>query len=150
MEQVEIQPGRSNNATTGLRLLSFRGQRVRITQSVLGPGDREKKHIHTTILTHEDHGIEIVFKVANFGRIPFMILQGSCIGQVMLVGVDDVVCQIGKENHAEICSPATACEVDTDATTDDVRIPGRQHNPKKYKKPWVGHQSRGARNNQVV
>jgi hypothetical protein len=47
MEQVGIQPGCSVNVTTGLRLLCFRGQRVRVAQSVLGPGDQEKIRIRT-------------------------------------------------------------------------------------------------------
>jgi hypothetical protein len=63
-----------------------------------------------------------------------MILKGSCVGQVMLIGVDDVVCQITNEKHAEICLPAPACEVDTTVSTDDVIFPGHQ---------WVGPQSAG-------
>jgi hypothetical protein len=51
MEQVEIQPWRRVNVTAGLRLFSLRGQRVRVTQSFLGPGDREKMRIRKTFLT---------------------------------------------------------------------------------------------------
>jgi hypothetical protein len=67
-----------------------------------------------------------------------MILQGSCVGQVVLI-----VCQIVDDKHAAICLPAPACEAVASATTDDVLISGRQYNPKKYKKPWVGRQSAG-------
>jgi hypothetical protein len=61
MGQVEIQPGRSVNVTTRLRRLSFRGQRVRITQSVLGPGSREKIRIRKTLLARKDPVSAIVF-----------------------------------------------------------------------------------------
>jgi hypothetical protein len=74
MEQFEIRQGRSVVVTTGLRLLSFRGQRVRIAQSTLGLGNRGEIRIHTTLRTHEDHGIEIALKVTNFGRIQIFAL----------------------------------------------------------------------------
>jgi hypothetical protein len=67
MEQVEIDPGRSVVVTAGLRLLSFRGQKVRIAQSVLGPGNRGMIRIHTALYIREDHGKLIAIKVANFG-----------------------------------------------------------------------------------
>jgi dUTPase len=89
--QVEIQQGRSVVVTTGLRLLSFRGQRVRVAQSALGLGNRGETRIRPTLRTREDHGSEIVLKVANYGRIPYMILKGSCVGQIAIIGVGDVV-----------------------------------------------------------
>jgi hypothetical protein len=61
-----------------------------------------------------------------------MILEGSYVGQVVLVGVDDVTCQITSEKRTEICLPAPACELDATVSTDDVIIPGHQYNPKKY------------------
>jgi dUTPase len=88
MEQVGIQQGRSVVVTTGLRLLTFRGQRVRVAQSALGPGNSEKIRIHKNLRTRDDHGSEIVLKVANFGRIPYMILKGSCVGQIAIIGVE--------------------------------------------------------------
>jgi hypothetical protein len=69
MEQVEIQQGHSVIVTTGLRLLSFRGQTGRIAQSVLGPGNREKIRIHTILYTHEDHDIAIDLEVTNCGCV---------------------------------------------------------------------------------
>jgi hypothetical protein len=60
MKTAEIQPGHSVVVTTGLRLLSFHGQRARITPRVLGPGNADEIRIHTTLLTHEDHGNDIV------------------------------------------------------------------------------------------
>jgi hypothetical protein len=124
-------------------LLSFRGRRVHVIRSVLSPGSREKIRIHKTLLTREDHGGEIVFAVANFGRIPFMVSQGDCVGQVVLIGVDDVACQVLDDSRAEICFEEPACALVASATTDDVMKPGYQYNPKPYEKAWVGNQSAG-------
>jgi dUTPase len=124
MEQVQIQQGHSVVVTTGLRLLSFRGKRARIAQSTLGPGNREKIRIHTILRTHEDRGDEIVLKVTNFGQIPYMILKGSCIGQIAIIGVGDVVCVITNEKHAEICLTAPDCGWNAIDPIDDVIIPG--------------------------
>jgi hypothetical protein len=72
-----------------------------------------------------------------------MVSQGDWIGQVMLVGVDDVACQVLDDSHAEICLEEPACALVASETTDDVIKPGYQCNPKPYKKAWVGHQSEG-------
>jgi hypothetical protein len=143
MEQVEIDAGRSVVVTTGLRLLSFRGQKVRVAQSVLGPGNRGKIRIRTALYAREDHGAMIVIKVTNFGCIPYMILQNSCVGQIAITGVDDIACAITNEKQAEVCLTAPDCEVSAETTTDDVIVLGHHCNAKKYRKPWVGHRSAG-------
>jgi hypothetical protein len=72
-------------------LQSFRGGRIRSTQSVLGPGDEEKIRVRTSLLTHEDHDTDIEFKLTNFGRDPWAVSQGDYIGQLIILGVDEVI-----------------------------------------------------------
>jgi hypothetical protein len=72
-----------------------------------------------------------------------MILRNSCIGQIAITGVDDIVCTITNEKQAEICLTAPDCEVYAETTTNDVIAPGHHYNAKKYRKPWVGHRSAG-------
>jgi hypothetical protein len=88
-------------------------------------------------------GIAIVLEVANYGCIHYLIPKGSCVGQIAITGVDDIVCAITNEKHAEICLAARDCEVNAIGTTDDVIVPGHQYNPEKYRKPRVGRQSAG-------
>jgi hypothetical protein len=143
MEQVEIDPGRSVVVTAGLRLLSFRVRKVRIAQSVLGPGNRGKIRIHTAFYTREDQGKLIAIEVANFGCILYMILENSCVGQIQIIGVDDIDCATTNEEQAEVCLTAPDCEVHSENKTDAVIVPGYHYNAKKNRKPWVGHQSAG-------
>jgi hypothetical protein len=141
--QVEIDLGRSVVATAGLRLLSFRGQEIRMAQSVLGPGNRGEMRVRTSLCTPEDHGAMIVIEVANFGCVPYVILQNSCVGQIAITSVDEIVCAIANEKHAEVCLAAPDCEVYAETMTDVVIVLGHHYNAKKYRKPWVGHQSAG-------
>ena len=83
--------GESATLAAGLRLRSFRGDRIRSAQSVLGPGDEEMIHINTCLLTHEDHDADIKFRITNFGRNPYTVKQGDYIGQLIVVGVDEVI-----------------------------------------------------------
>jgi dUTPase len=150
-ETAEIQQGHSVEVTAGLRLVSFIGKAIRVTQSVLGPGSQEKIRTHATLLTHEGHGCEIVFTVTNFGCIPYVVSRGDCVGQIQVVGVDDVECDISDASDTEICLDELACAMAAHTAPCAEPQPGCQYNPKSYKKPCVGHQSAGgARNNQVV
>jgi dUTPase len=94
MGSAEIPPGRSVNVTTGLRLRSFRGQRARITQSVVSPGNKDKLRLCATLLAHDNHGADIEIKVTNYGCIPFAVCCGDRIAQIILIGVDDVECEV--------------------------------------------------------
>jgi hypothetical protein len=95
--------------TTGLCLLSFRGHRARITQRVLSPGNKDKVRLRTTFLTHEDHGNDIAFNVTNYGRIPVTVSYGDCIGQIILIGVDDVECEVLDVDNTRVCLDTPAC-----------------------------------------
>jgi dUTPase len=117
METAEIQPGHSAVATAGLRLLSFRAQRARITQSVLGPGNRDKIRICSTLLAREDHGADIVFNVANYGRNHYVLSFGGCVGQIILVGVGDAECEILDVDNARVCLDKPACALAASAET---------------------------------
>jgi hypothetical protein len=60
-ETATIQQGESTTLATGTRLRSCEGGRIRITQSALGPGNKEMIHVNTCLLTHEDHDADIKF-----------------------------------------------------------------------------------------
>jgi hypothetical protein len=72
-----IQQGHSVEMATGLSLISFLGSGVRVTQSALGPGVREKIRVQPTLLIHEDHGAEIVVTVRNFSCDPYVVKRGG-------------------------------------------------------------------------
>jgi hypothetical protein len=95
--------------TTVLRLLIFRAKRVRIAQSVLGPGSREKIRIHMALLTREDHGNNIVFNVATYSCTPYMVSNGDRIRQVILIGVDYAECQVLDADDVRVCLDNPAC-----------------------------------------
>jgi dUTPase len=90
-ETITIQQGESVILATDLRLQSFRGGRIRSTRSVLGPGDKEEIRVHTSLLTREDHDTDIKFKLTNFGRDPWAVDQGDYAGQLIILGVDEVI-----------------------------------------------------------
>jgi dUTPase len=91
IETATIHQGESVTLTTGLRLQSFRGDRIRSTQSVLGPGDKDMIHVDTSLLTHEDHDADIKFEITNFGHDPYTAKQGDYIGQLIMLGDDEVI-----------------------------------------------------------
>jgi dUTPase len=100
IETATIHQGESVARATGLRLRFFRGDRIRSAQSVLGPGDKEMIHINACLLTHEDHDADIKFRITNFGHNPHMVKQGDHIGQLIMLGVDEVILEfIAFENE---------------------------------------------------
>jgi hypothetical protein len=60
------------------------------------------------------------------------VFHGDCVGQIILIGVGDVECEMLDADNSRICLDATA---ETPSSY--------QYNPKSYKKPWVGDQSAG-------
>ena len=48
-------------------------------------------HINTCLLTHEDHDADIEFAITNFGHNPYTVKQGDYIGQIIMLGVDEVI-----------------------------------------------------------
>jgi dUTPase len=91
IETVTVHQGESVTLARGLRLQSFRGDRIRSAQSVLGPGDEEMIHVDTSLWTCEDHDADIKFKITNFGHDPCAVKQGDYIGQLIMLGVDEVI-----------------------------------------------------------
>jgi dUTPase len=115
IETATIQQGESVALTTGLRLRSFRGDRIRSAQSVLGPGDEEMIHINACLLTREDHDADIKFKITNFRHNPYTVKQGDYIGQLIMLGVDEVILEfIAFEDHDSMGS--------TDTDDDEIKL----------------------------
>jgi hypothetical protein len=125
-------------------LFSFRGQRARITKSVLGPGNADEIRIRATLLAREDYGDDIVFAVTNYGRILYLVSHGNCIGQIILVGVGDVECEILDADNSRVCLDNPVCVLAASSAETTGETPSSyQRDPKSYKKPWVGHQRVG-------
>jgi dUTPase len=115
IETATIHQGESVTLASGLRLRSFRDDGIRSAQSVLGPGDTEMIHINTCLLTHEDHDADIKFKIINFGRNLYTAKQGGYIGQLIMLGVDEVILEFvafEDETHDFLGS--------TDAADDEI------------------------------
>jgi hypothetical protein len=77
--------------TTGLRLQSSRGRRIRSAQSVMGPGDKDMMRVRTSLLTREDRDADINFEITNFGHDPCTVNKGDYIGLLIMLGVDEVI-----------------------------------------------------------
>jgi hypothetical protein len=58
---------------------------------VLGPGDKEMIHVNPSLLTREDHDADIKFKITNFGHNPYTVKRGGYIGELIMLGVDEVI-----------------------------------------------------------
>jgi hypothetical protein len=138
-----MQQGHSVEMATGLRLISFLVSGVRVTQSALGPGARGKIRVQPTLLIHEDHGAEIVVTVRNFGCGPYVVNRGDCIGQIQVVGVDDLEIEIREVTHTEIDLNALDWAMAAPTAPSAYPQPGYQYNPQSSKKQWAGHQSTG-------
>jgi hypothetical protein len=48
-------------------------------------------HVNTSLLTREDLETDIKFKITNFGHDPYTVEQGDYIGQLIVLGVDEVI-----------------------------------------------------------
>jgi hypothetical protein len=72
-------------------LAIFSGERIRSAQSVLGLGDEEMINVNASLLTHEDHDADIKFEITNFGHNPYTVKQEGYIGQLIMLGVDEVI-----------------------------------------------------------
>jgi hypothetical protein len=72
-----------------------------------------------------------------------MVSHGDCVGQIILIGVDDVECQVHDDSISKICLDEPDCAMVASAESDAVTQPGYQYNPKSYAKAWIGHQSAG-------
>jgi dUTPase len=142
-ETAVIQQGHSVEMATGLRLISFLGSDVRVTQSALSPDVRGEIRVQTTLLTHEDHGAEIVVAVRNFGCDPYVVNRGDSIGQIQVVGIDDVEIEIREVTHTEISLDTHDRAMAAPAAPRDHPQPGCQRNPQSSRKQRVEHQSTG-------
>jgi dUTPase len=94
-ETAVIQQCHSVEVAAGLHPISFLRSGIRVTQSASGPGKREKIRAHTTTLTREDHGAEIVFTISNFGCDPLVVDRED------RVGGNDLVIESREVSHTE-------------------------------------------------
>jgi hypothetical protein len=109
METAEIQPRVLCYSDHRTPPTFFPWKRVRIAQSVLGPGNRENIRFHKTLLTRDDHGNNIVFIVTNYSRTHYMVSHGDRIRQIILIGVGDVECQVLDADNIRVCLDNPAC-----------------------------------------
>jgi hypothetical protein len=113
---------------------------------VLGPGDEEKIRVRTSLLIHEDHDTNIKFKLTNFGRDPWTVEQGDYIGQLIMLGVDEVILDFipFEDETLDLMGSTYTDDGDLIHRTDLGDVENALAAPAvASKKPWKEYQTQG-------
>jgi dUTPase len=145
-ETATIQQGESTTLATGMRLRSFKGDRIRSTQSALGPVNKEMIRANTRLLPHEDHDTDIKFTITNLGENPYTVTLGDYIGRLIMLGMDEVIVEFApmEDKAHEIMAPIDNKENDMIQQTKLGELENALAAPTiPTNKTWKEHQKHG-------
>jgi hypothetical protein len=84
----------------------------------------------------------VKFKVTNFGRDPYEVSQGDYIGQIIILGVDEVECDfVQYDDGPQICLGGALCELH--GSVNALAAPVVRDYKTPCKEPWSSFQSQG-------